>query len=164
MVTKAVIDQINTLPQIGSRWLYDYKALLNDEEGNVDIVDSGAYFITLRYKVTGTFNLSIVGHNYNIIEKNVTQSLHTIGKVIKWSNPLISDMQMARDLCDWLAEYYSSSGEYDYSTRGNPELDAADVIFQENDFRENMKVNVYRHTISFKQAFSGKITARRIGE
>ena len=29
LITDAVIDQINTLPQIGSRWLYDYKALLS---------------------------------------------------------------------------------------------------------------------------------------
>lgn len=31
MVTDAVIDQINTMPQIGSRWLYDYKALLSEK-------------------------------------------------------------------------------------------------------------------------------------
>ena len=34
---------------------------------------------------------------------------------------------------------------------------------QENEFYEGMRVNIYRHTIGFKQSFSGKVTARRIG-
>ena len=71
---------------------------------------------------------------------------------------------MANNLAAWLAEYYSAGVEYEYDTRGNPELDANDIVYQENEFRDNMKVDVYRHTIKFDQAFSGSVTARRIGD
>jgi len=98
-----------------------------------------------------------------VVEKYVTKTLNNRGKTVKWENPLISSTLMATNLANWLAEYYSSNIEYEYDTRGNPEIDATDVIYQENDFRDDMKVTIYRHTIGFKQAFSGKVTARRTG-
>ena len=84
-------------------------------------------------------------------------------KTIKWKNPLVSDIEMAEKLAEWLGEYYSASVEYEYDTRGNPEMDSSDIIYQENEFVENMKVNVYRQTLAFNQAFSGKVTTRRVG-
>lgn len=45
----------------------------------------------------------------------------------------------------------------------NPELDVTDIVYQENEFHDGMRVNIYRHTVNFKQAFSGRVTARRIG-
>ena len=83
---------------------------------------------------------------------------------VTWRNPLISDMNMASSLAEWLSDYYLAGVEYEYDTRGNPELDADDIVYQENEFRDNMKVNVYRNTLKFKQAFSGSITARRVGD
>ena len=72
-------------------------------------------------------------------------------------------MTMANDLAEWLADYYTAGIEYEYNTRGNPEIDPTDIVFQENEFHEGMKVNIYRHTINFRQSFSGRVTARRIG-
>ena len=78
-------------------------------------------------------------------------------------NPLISNTTMANELAAWLADYYTAGIEYEYDTRGNPELDATDIVYQENEFHDGMRVNIYRHTVNFKQAFSGRVTARRIG-
>ena len=72
-------------------------------------------------------------------------------------------MTMANDLAEWLADYYTAGIEYEYNTRGNPEIDPTDIVFQENEFHKGMKVNIYRHTINFRQSFSGRVTARRIG-
>ena len=127
------------------------------------MVDSGSYYITVKYSVTGTYRLEIQGHKYKIVEKYATVRLHERGKTIKWENPMISDMDMAQDLAEWLGDYYRSGIEYEYDSRGNPELDANDIIYQENEFHSGMKVNAYRVTLNFKQAFSGAITARRIG-
>ena len=113
--------------------------------------------------MTGTFNLEVQGYRYKIVERYATKSLNAKGRTIKWENPLISDMKMAQDLANWLGDYYSAGVEYEYETRGNPELDTNDIIFQENEFRPDMKVMVYRHTIKFNQTFSGKVTVRRVG-
>ena len=142
---------------------YGYTPFLNEEEGLAEVIDWGNYYVTLRYLTTGVFNLSIQGYRYKIVERYATKTLHARGKTVKWENPLISDMQMAQDLANWLGDYYTACIENEYETRGNPELDVNDIIYQENEFHDGMRVNVYRHTIKFNQAFGGKITARRIG-
>ena len=142
---------------------YGYKVKLNEVEGQAEVIDWGNYYVTIEYKVSGEYRLEVQGYRYKIVERYATKSLHNRGKTIKWENPLISDMTMATDLSEWLAEYYSAGIEYEYDTRGNPEIDTTDIVYQENEFYEDMKVNIYRHTLNFKQAFSGRVTARRIG-
>ncbi len=142
---------------------YGYRVLLNEQAKQADIIDWGNYYVTIRYKVSGSFRLEVQGYRYKIIEKYAIKSLNARGKTIKWENPLISDMTMATALSNWLGDYYKSGIEYEYDTRGNPELDTTDIIYQENEFQKDMKVKLYRHTTIFKQSFAGKVTARRIG-
>lgn len=142
---------------------YGYKVKLNEVEGQAEVIDWGNYYVTIKYKVSGEYRLEVQGYRYKIVERYATKSLHARGKTIKWENPLVSDMTMATDLSEWLADYYTAGIEYEYDTRGNPEIDTTDIVYQENEFYEGMKVNIYRHTVRFKQAFSGRVTARRIG-
>lgn len=142
---------------------YGYVAKLDEVTGQVEVIDWGNYYVTLKYKVSGSFRLEVQGYRYKIVERYATKTLHARGKSVKWQNPLISDMTMANDLAEWLADYYTAGIEYEYDTRGNPEIDTTDIVYQENEFYEGMKVHIYRHTVNFKQAFSGRVTARRIG-
>lgn len=142
---------------------YGYKVKLDEVEGKATVVAWGNYFVTIKFNVTGSFKLEVQGYRYKIVEKYATVSLNARGKTVKWKNPLISNTTMANELAAWLADYYTAGIEYEYDTRGNPELDATDIVYQENEFHDGMRVNIYRHTINFKQAFSGRVTARRIG-
>lgn len=142
---------------------YGYKVKLDEIEGKATVVAWGNYFVTIKFNVTGSFKLEVQGYRYKIVEKYATVSLNARGKTVKWKNPLISNTTMANELAAWLADYYTAGIEYEYDTRGNPELDATDIVYQENEFHDGMRVNIYRHTVNFKQAFSGRVTARRIG-
>ncbi len=142
---------------------YGYKVKLDEVEGKATVMAWGNYFVTIKFNVTGSFKLEVQGYRYKIVEKYATVSLNARGKTVKWKNPLISNITMANELAAWLAEYYTAGIEYEYDTRGNPELDATDIVYQENEFHDGMRVNIYRHTVNFKQAFSGRVTARRIG-
>lgn len=142
---------------------YGYKVKLDEVEGKATVVAWGNYFVTIKFNVTGSFKLEVQGYLYKIVEKYATVSLNARGKTVKWKNPLISNTTMANELAAWLADYYTAGIEYEYDTRGNPELDATDIVYQENEFHDGMRVNIYRHTVNFKQAFSGRVTARRIG-
>jgi hypothetical protein len=142
---------------------YGYKVKLDEVEGKATVVAWSNYFVTIKFNVTGSFKLEVQGYQYKIVEKYATVSLNARGKTIKWKNPLISNTTMANELAAWLADYYTAGIEYEYDTRGNPELDATDIVYQENEFHDGMRVNIYRHTVNFKQAFSGRVTARRIG-
>lgn len=142
---------------------YGYKVKLDEVEGKATIVAWSNYFVTIKFNVTGSFKLEVQGYRYKIVEKYATVSLNARGKTVKWKNPLISNTTMANELAAWLADYYTAGIEYEYDTRGNPELDATDIVYQENEFHDGMRVNIYHHTVNFKQAFSGRVTARRIG-
>lgn len=142
---------------------YGYKVKLDEVEGKATVVAWSNYFITIKFNVTGSFKLEVQGYRYKIVEKYATVSINARGKTVKWKNPLISNTTMANELAAWLADYYTAGIEYEYDTRGNPELDATDIVYQENEFHDGMRVNIYRHTVNFKQAFSGRVTARRIG-
>lgn len=142
---------------------YGYKVKLDEVEGKATVVAWSNYFVTIKFNVTGSFKLEVQGYRYKIVEKYATVSLNARGKTVKWKNPLISNTTMANELAAWLADYYTAGIEYEYDTRGNPELDVTDIVYQENEFHDGMRVNIYRHTINFKQAFSGRVTARRIG-
>ena len=142
---------------------YGYKVKLDEVEGKATVVAWSNYFVTIKFNVTGSFKLEVQGYQYKIVEKYATVSLNARGKTVKWKNPLISNTTMANELAAWLADYYTAGIEYEYDTRGNPELDVTDIVYQENEFHDGMRVNIYRHTVNFKQAFSGRVTARRIG-
>lgn len=142
---------------------YGYKVKLDEVEGKATVVAWSNYFVTIKFNVTGSFKLKVQGYRYKIVEKYATVSLNARGKTVKWKNPLISNTTMANELAAWLVDYYTAGIEYEYDTRGNPELDATDIVYQENEFHDGMRVNIYRHTVNFKQAFSGRVTARRIG-
>lgn len=141
---------------------YGYRATLNEAATNVTIIAHGNFYVTVKFAVAGTFDFEVWGHRYKIVERYATVKLRERGKTVKWENPLISDTTMAKDLADWIADYYAGGIEYEYTTRGNPEIDVNDIVYQENEFRENMKVTIYRETLNFNQSFSGKITARRV--
>ena len=142
---------------------YNFRATLDKGSAGVSILESGNYYVTLKFTKTGTFRLEVFGYRYKIVERYAINTLNNIGKTIKWENPLISDMTMATDLAEWLGQYYTSGVEYEYNTRGNPEIDVNDIVYQENEFHKGMKVTIYRQTLNFNQSFSGKVTARRIG-
>lgn len=142
---------------------YDFNVLVDDRSNLASVVSKSNYAISVRYQVAGKHKLEIKGRKYNIIEKQVRASLNNRGRVIKWSNPLLSDEQMANQLLQWLKEYYTSGIEYEYDTRGNPELDANDIVNQENEFHPEMKVCICKYNMKFTNSFSASVVARRQG-
>ena len=142
---------------------YNYRAVVDEDASGVTILEWGNYYIKVQFNVAGTYHLEIFGYRYKIVEQYAVKSLNNRGRTIKWENPLMSDIAMATDLAEWLGDYYASGIEYEYNTRGNPELDVNDIVYQENEFHDGMKVTIYRQTLNFNQSFSGKVTARRLG-
>lgn len=83
------------------------------------------------------------------------------GSEVIWDNPMITTRDNAEYLLKKLRDYYNRIITYEYDYRGNPELDVGDTIIQENDFVENMRVDVIEHAITFNGAFSGHIKTLR---
>jgi hypothetical protein len=141
---------------------YGYSATFNGSAGNVQILSTGAYYLKVMFKTTAKATFEVSAYRYTVAEQYASNQLNNRGKVVTWQNPLIGDIEMANEVADWVGQYYNAGIEYEYDSRGNPEIEANDVIYQENAYVDDMKVRVYRHTTNFNGTLSGKVVARRV--
>lgn len=139
-----------------------YRAEFNKSNSAIEILDFADYYVKVRFKTSGKGTVSIYGNKYNVVEQFVHKSVNSIGKTITWRNPLVGNKNDALELAEWLGKYYSVDVEYEYDTRGNPEIDANDIIYQENPYDPESQVNIYRTALKFSHGISGHIQAKKV--
>lgn len=147
----------------------DYSVGVNIPAENtewVELITDSPFAKTLRFKKSGKVKLNLTTNQIPLTILTVTKALNREGKTITVRNPLIGTIEEATNLAEWLADYYKVKITYEYDTRGFPELDVNDYIFQENDYSDDMQSEVTNTTLTFNGAWKGKIKARRreIGE
>jgi len=113
----------------------------------------------------GDYRIRITAMGYfQFTSADVHYQINNSGKSLRWDNPLVGSQDRAIAVAEFVGDYLQSNLSYNYKYRGNPELNANDVIKQENDFIADMEVIVSEHKIGFNGALSGEITARRRSE
>jgi len=129
------------------------------------IANFGDYFVTLYFASATTAEIDIYAKPYTVVKEQYHYSVSgvTDGRTVTWSNPMLDRENHALNLASWLSRYYNSDIEYSYESRGNPELDPCDVVYQDNDYNASMKVQLTEMTLAFKQSFRGQMTTRKIG-
>ena len=147
----------------------DYSVGVNIPAENtewVELITDSPFAKTLRFKKSGKVKFNLTTNQIPLTILTVTKTLNREGKTITVRNPLIGTIEEATNLAEWLADYYKVKITYEYDTRGFPELDVNDYIFQENDYLDDMQSEVTHTTLTFNGAWKGKIKARRreIGE
>lgn len=98
-----------------------------------------------------------------LVDDNVYYK-HTInfaGTSVVFENPLIHTKEHAQQVAEWLGNYYNNNVTYQVSYRGDPRIDGADLIFMENDYLNNLQVDVEKHSLKFNGALSGTLNLRR---
>ena len=118
--------------------------------------------INFTSTVSGSKNVVIYGRPIKSTTKNYVLHLNDTGEDVTWSNPLITTKAKAQEVAEWLRdEYYADSIYYEYDTRGYPELDPNDLLYQENEFVDGLTVRVQEHKIGFNGGFYGHMVTRR---
>ena len=143
---------------------YDLSCALMEPQADqtAAIVDSSNYYVTVEINgVSGTCEVSISGREYVITQARVSRQLHPTGSLEQWENPLVSDVVHAADLADWIGDYLRSDRDYDLEYRGEPRIDANDIVFLENKYVPDLVLRVYDHVLNFNGALSGTMKARR---
>ena len=126
------------------------------------IINSSNYFVTIEIDKLGEFEVICYGRNYNVSESRFIKRLNSTGKVEEWNNPLISLDTHAEDVATWIGDYLQADRTYDISYRGEPRIDANDIIYLENKYIDNLAIKVYEHSLKYNGALSGSIKARRV--
>lgn len=98
-----------------------------------------------------------------VVEDNVylKKTINNSGEIRYCENQLISTEDHARTVAEWLGNYYANNISYDVQYRGDPVLEAADIIFMESDIVNSLQVEVETHKLNFNGAFSGSLQLRR---
>ena len=127
------------------------------------ITASSNYYVTVDLStLTGEHEFVVDGKAYVVTSKLYSKAINTTGTVEEWSNPLISEEGLAQLQVDWLGNYFVNDIEYDIAYRGEPRLDAGDIVFLENKYVEGLQIQMYEHKLNFNGgALSGAVKARR---
>lgn len=139
---------------------YDVFVTANGNE--VSIIDSSSYYVTVD--VTGInqeMEFIVTGREYLINNKVRSKIVNPTGVIEQWDNPLISTLELADLQAEWLGNYFANNIEYDISYRGEPRLDAGDLMFLERRNMSDTQIQIYEHSLSFNGALSGTVKARK---
>lgn len=141
--------------------------LIEDVEQDFGAVieESSSYWCRVRItkppKTDKEVILTIRGYEYNISNSMESIKLNNAGSIQTWNNPLISSMEDAKDLAEWVGEYYRNGNRYELEYRGDPILDYNDLAYLESRYVENLMVRLEDVSLKFSGALSGTLVARR---
>lgn len=139
---------------------HDVKVTAGDT--TLTVLDSSDYYVTVDVSaLSGSQELSADGMVYRTVSRWAEMTVDTTGKTERWENPLISAEEHAALLGEWLANYFANNIEYEIDYRGEPRLDAGDIVFLENKYVDNLQIQIYEHQLQFNGALSGSIKANR---
>lgn len=101
----------------------------------------------------------------NVTEVNdevyYTHQINPTGITKTVNNPLIHTTAHAQLVAEWLANYYVNNVSYSVNYRGEPRMQAGDVIHMQSDFKNNLQVEVQTNKLTFNGAWKGDLELRR---
>ena len=91
-----------------------------------------------------------------------TKKINEVGETKTIQNPLVSTQEHAELLCNWIGNYYYNNVSYDVDYRGEPRINATDIIHMDSDVLNNLQVEISNHSLNFNGgALSGRLELRR---
>ena len=106
-----------------------------------------------------TYKVSGKKYTIDIFQEKSIYNAH--GEEMLWNNPLISNIEHAKDVKDWIATHFLGDVEYEISWRGDPRIDAGDLIYLELKNRDTALTKIYQNTLNFNGAWSSVLKARK---
>lgn len=94
-------------------------------------------------------------------EEYKTVYVGEVGEKKLLENPLIHTEEHALLVGEWVGNYYANNVSYSVSYRGEPRINASDIIYMESDVLDNLQVEIAKSVLNFNGAFSGSLELRR---
>lgn len=91
----------------------------------------------------------------------ITREINSVGTTKQLENQLIATPEQAALLAEWMGNYYANNITYNVNYRGDPSLNAADIIHMESNKKSNLQVEITSHKLSYNGSFSGSLELRR---
>jgi len=118
------------------------------------------YYSVITLTGSGTATLTLAGKKIITGSVSVVKQINPTGEAKDaLTNPLITDLTNAQTTAVWLADYFSKRNLLETSYRGNPEIDAHDLVYMESQFASLFPARIMEHGIEFNGALSGSVKA-----
>lgn len=109
---------------------------------------------------SGTKTVTINGISLSTVCITHAYGYNAVGDDDAEENQLISNETMSANLAEHTSDYLQLRNTYDFSYRGNPELECGDIIGVETDFAKENYGLVLVDTLNFSGAWSGTLTVK----
>ena len=131
----------------------------------IEIIESSTYWCKVKINNPPSkdtkVNLMIRGYEYNLSLANENIQLNNAGTILTWNNPLISSIEDAKNLAEWIGDYYKSNNKYELSYRGDSILDPNDLIFLQSEYVNDLMVRIEETSLDFEGGLKGTLVGRR---
>lgn len=130
-----------------------------------EIVESSNCYAKIRF--TGIIKETIVrysisGYEYTVEEQKYVKSYNKNGDIKTWNNPLVSTLEHAQMLEEWLASYFLGDVEYEIEWKGDPAVDANDVFHLETKVGTSY-IRDYENSFDYSAGrWTGGMKARKV--
>lgn len=145
---------------------YDFRAIAEENSSaKVEIIESSSYYVKVRLGASNKVSpvrVILYGKEYVHSEQKHKMQHNYNGKDMIWDNPLVSSLQHAKDLEEWLSSYYLGEVDYQFDWRGDPRVDANDLFYLELRSGKTQLIRAYENSLSYNGAWSGRMKSRAV--
>lgn len=126
-----------------------------------NVLSSKKYAKAIDMKLSaGEKNVTIIGKTLSETFVTTTAQVNNSGEVDIEKNPLITNSEMRDALAQHVIRYLTMRNTYDCEYRGNPELEAGDVIGLQTQYTDEMNSLILVDEINFNGSLSGKMKVK----
>ena len=145
---------------------FEFEVLTDSENVSAQIIEQSSYMAAVEFtKLTEgdlTVDCTLLGKEYLVNDSEHVVQHNEHGSEINWNNPLVSTEVLANDLASWLAEYFLGDVEYNISWRGDPRVDAGDLMYLELKDRETALIKATENSLTFNGSWRSTIKGRKV--
>ncbi|MEG0473155.1 MAG: hypothetical protein RR588_12550 [Solibacillus sp.] len=182
LVVRPTVTKVPTLRSVSAN-IYSFLPVADVSEIHKDTYAVGTYMVSFDFATnitvvgativnlwSGAANIRVdVAGEVVISGKrlNMTQTVETIqvnakGEPEKLDNALVTDVQLARDICEYVRDYLVLRNTYEFEYRGSPEIDSTDKVWLQSQFDSNFAAMMLKNTIKFNGAIHGQAVMKRM--
>lgn len=146
---------------------YDFEVtVVENETITCSIIESSNYYAKLKFTGITTdvvVKYIVTGYEYVIEENQFVVQHNETGEEKEWNNPLVSTIEHARSLEEWLSSFLLGNVDYKINWWGDPCVDANDLFYLQSKSKPTFMIRTYENTLKFSSAgWSGQMKARKV--
>lgn len=141
-------------------------AVVDNDTVTCAIIESSAYYAKLMF--SGIVSEMVVkyvisGYEYIIEENQYVAEHNEIGEEKEWDNPLVSTIEHAKDLEEWLSAFLLGNVDYKINWWGDPCVDSNDLFYLRSETKPTCMLRTYENSLKFSNSgWSGQMKARKV--